>query len=181
MIKASVPLLLAMLLLTSCATRRPSWAALPRFKEQDRANLIVRYYTDDTSYVLKPKKADGRFLTILNKEAVLDVAKQQPDRQLAVVILIHYGADSQAATVKHQWSNLLTEAGYQRVVFLRALNSMQVNGLPVLAGGADAPATASATGIGHPGLSLYAARLQPLQSPLAMVANENALSYPARE
>ena len=33
---------------------------------------------------------DGAFLSILDKSAVLKVAKQQPGRELAVVILIHY-------------------------------------------------------------------------------------------
>ena len=122
-----------MLLLTSCATPQSPWAALPRFNEQDQASLIVRYYSDDTSYVLKPQQTEGPFLTVLKKDAVLDLAKQQPGRQLAVVILIHYGADDQAEAVKQNWKNLLAEAGYQRVVFLRAVNSMQVNGLAVLA------------------------------------------------
>lgn len=131
----SVPLLLAMLLMTSCATPRPPEAALPRFNEQDQADLIVRYYSDETSYVLKPKKTDGPFLTIHDKNAVLDLAKQQPGRQLAVVVLIHYVIESDAERVKHDWTTLLTQAGYRRVVFLRALNSMEVTGLPVLAGG----------------------------------------------
>jgi hypothetical protein len=110
-------------------------AAIRRFGEEDQANLIIRYYSDDTSYVLKPAMAEGPFLTILKKDQVLALAKQQPNRQLAVVALIHYGAESQADTVKHDWTSLLTEAGYRRVVFLRASNSMKVNGLPVLANG----------------------------------------------
>ena len=135
MLRISGPLLLATLLLTSCASPRSPMAALPRFSEEDRANLIIRYYTDDTSYVLKPAATDGPFLTILNKDAVLALAKRQPSRQLAVVALIHYGAESQADAVKHDWTSLLTEAGYRRVVFLRASNGMRVNGLPVLASG----------------------------------------------
>jgi hypothetical protein len=135
MIRISGPLLLAALLLTSCASPRSRTAALPRFSEADQANLIIRYYTDDTSYVLKPAATDGPFLTILNKDAVLALAKRQPSRQLAVVALIHYGAESQADAVKHDWTSLLTEAGYRRVVFLRASNGMRVNGLPVLASG----------------------------------------------
>jgi hypothetical protein len=135
MIRISAPLLLMVLLLTSCATHRRSTASLPRFSEEEQANLIIRYYSDDTSYVLKPATTEGPFLTILRKDAVLALAKQQPGRQLAVVALIHYGAESQADAVKHDWTNLLTEAGYQRIVFLRARNSMKMNGLPVLAGG----------------------------------------------
>ena len=63
------------------------------------------------------------------------MAKQQADRQLAVVILIHYPGDSEADVVKQNWKSLLAGAGYQRVVFLRASSGMQVNGLPVLASG----------------------------------------------
>ena len=103
-----------------------------RFNEQAQADLIVRYYTDDTSYVLKPAKTDGRFLGVLKKGAVLDVAKEQPGRQLAVVILIHYRAAPEGAKVKAEWTKLLTDLGYQRVVFLLAQGSMQVDGLTVL-------------------------------------------------
>jgi len=135
MIRNAVPLLLSVLLLTSCATFRKPMAARPRFGEEELANLIIRYYSDDTSYVLKPAMTEGSFLTILKKDAVLALAKEQPSRQLAVVVLIHYAAESQDEAVKHDWTSLLTEAGYQRVVFLRALNGMKVNGLPVLASG----------------------------------------------
>ena len=135
MIRILVSLSFAVLLFTSCATRQYPMAAIRRFGEEDQANLIIRYYSDDTSYVLKPAMAEGPFLTILKKDQVLALAKQQPNRQLAVVALIHYGAESQADTVKHDWTSLLTEAGYRRVVFLRASNSMKVNGLPVLANG----------------------------------------------
>jgi hypothetical protein len=110
-------------------------AALPRFNEADQADLIIRYYSDDTSYVLKPAAMDGVFMTILKKDAVLALAKQQPGRQLAVVLLIHYTDEGKAEAVKKDWTSLLTESGYRRIVFLRAVNSMQVNGLPVLANG----------------------------------------------
>jgi hypothetical protein len=133
MLKVSALLLFIVLLGTSCST--PPTSPVVRFNEQEQANLIVRYYTDDTSYVLKPTKTDGPFLSVLGKDAVLDVAKQQPGRELAVVILIHYGAESEAGKVKHKWTTLLTEMGYQRVVFLRSSGNMRVNGLPVLAQG----------------------------------------------
>jgi hypothetical protein len=128
--KVSASLLFVLLLATSCSTPRTA-----RFTEQDQANLVVRYYTDDTSYVLKPAQTDGRFLSVLKRDAVLDVAKRQPGRDLAVVILIHYAADTEADTVKTKWRSLLTGAGYQRVVFLSASGGMQINGLPLLASG----------------------------------------------
>ena len=131
--KVPASLLFVLLLATSCST--PQFASTARFTEQEQANLVVRYYTDDTSYVLKPAQTDGPFLSILKKNAVLDVAKRQPGRDLAVVILIHYAAETEAAMVKTKWRSLLGEAGYQRVVFLRANGGMQINGLPLLANG----------------------------------------------
>ena len=130
MIKASASLLFVLLLASACST--PRTAPMVRFTEQDKANLIVRYYTDDTSYVLKPAKTEGPFLSVLKQDAVLDLARQQPGRELAVVMLIHYTCQSETEEVRHKWTNLLTGLGYQRVVFLAAAGSMQVNGLPVL-------------------------------------------------
>ena len=133
MIRFLAPLLLVALLVTSCSTPRALNSAGPRFSEEEQADVIIRYYTDDTSYVLKPATTDGPFLTILKKDAVLDLAKQQPGRQMAVVVLIHYMSESQDKAVKQDWTSLLTKTGYRRIVFLRGLNSMKVNGLAVLA------------------------------------------------
>lgn len=130
MIRISASLLFVLFLATACSTLRTS-----RFSEQDRADLIVRYYSDDISYVLKPTKTEGSFLAILDKDAVLKVAKQQPGRELAVVILIHYRAESAAAAARNDWATLLKEVGYQRVVFLRSSGGTQINGLQILASG----------------------------------------------
>jgi hypothetical protein len=136
--KLSASLLLVVLLSISCST--PRNPPIVRFHEQDQANLVVRYYTDDTSYVLKPPQKDGPFLSILKQDAVLEVAKRQPGRQLAVVILIHNPAPAEAAKLQDKWRDLLTDAGYQRVVFLRATGGMKVNGLPIV--GSSDPALA---------------------------------------
>jgi hypothetical protein len=49
------------------------------------------------------------------------------------VVLIHYLSESQDKAVKQDWTSCLTKTGYKRIVFLRGLNSMKVNGLAVLA------------------------------------------------
>jgi hypothetical protein len=133
MMKVSALLLFVAFLATSCSTPGRHPEAL--FNDQERANLIVRYYTDDTSYLLKPQAKDGLFLAVLNKDAVVEVARQQTGRDLAVVVLAHYGAESQADAVKQKWNGLLTEVGYHRVVFLRGRTGKRINGLPVLASG----------------------------------------------
>ena len=131
MIRISGSLLLVLLLATACST--PGTPHLGRFKQEEQADLVVRYYTDDNSYVLKPATRNGQFLEVLNKDAVLEVAKQQPGRELAVLILIHYTAPSEANAVEQNWAKLLKGVGYQRVVFLRASSNMKINGLPILA------------------------------------------------
>jgi hypothetical protein len=52
---------------------------------------------------------------------------------LAVVILIRYTNEGEEESVRQKWTSLLKEVGYQRIVFLRGHNGMQVNGLAVLA------------------------------------------------
>jgi hypothetical protein len=47
-------------------------------------------------------------------------------------VLIHYPGASQEDTTKLAWVNDLKGLGYQRIVFLRGRNGMQVNGLAVL-------------------------------------------------
>jgi hypothetical protein len=128
MLKVAASLLFVVFLATACSTPRTA-----RFSEQDRADLIVRYYSEDTSYVVKPAQTEGQFLSIFKQDAVLDVAKQQPGRKLAVVILIRYNTESEAEAVKRNWVTKLTQVGYQRVVFLRGMSGHRINGLPILA------------------------------------------------
>ena len=133
MIKASASLLFVVLLATACST--PQTARVTRFNEQDKADLIVRYYTHDTSYVLKPATTEGPFRSVLSQAGVLEVAKREPGRELAVLILVRYGCQSEIDAVSHEWTNLLKGLGYQRVIFLRASDGKQVNGLPIVAQG----------------------------------------------
>jgi hypothetical protein len=122
--------LLGTLLLTSCATPRPQEATEPRFNEENNADFVIRHYSDEVSRVFKPMQMEGPFLSTLAKQDILDLAKRQPSRELAVVILLRSNSSD---AVKQDWMKMLTEVGYKRVVFLRAENSrLKVNGLPVL-------------------------------------------------
>ena len=129
--KVSASLLFIVLLVTACST--PQTSQVVRFHEQDQANIIVRYYSDEISYVVKPQRTEGVFLSILRRDDVLDVAKKLPGRGLAVVILVHYPSQDTADAVRTKWASQLTGLGYQRVVFLRGFGSSQIEGLPILA------------------------------------------------
>jgi Abnormal spindle-like microcephaly-assoc'd, ASPM-SPD-2-Hydin len=109
-------------------TSKPS----QRFVEEEVADFIVRYYSDSTSYVLKPPMMSGIYRSIYDRPLALKLAAQQPGRELAVVVLVHYPTAEGEETIKLAWINDLKRLGYQRVVFLRGGNKMTVKKLPVL-------------------------------------------------
>jgi len=114
-----------------------------KFAEEEEADFIARYYTDEVSYALKPAMMDGVFRSICDRALLLKLAGQQPRRELAVVVLIHYPVAETEDATKLAWVNDLTGLGYRRIVFLRSGNRMQVNGLPILEG---PPAAAMSAG-----------------------------------
>jgi hypothetical protein len=119
-----------MLLLNSCATPRHPEADGPRFNEAHNADIVIRHYSNEVNRVLKPLQMDGPFVSTFDKGSVLDLATQQSGRELAVVILLKSNTCDE---VKQDWVKLLQEAGYRRIVFLRAdTPSLKINGLPVL-------------------------------------------------
>jgi hypothetical protein len=128
----AVLLVAGILLLTSCSTSTQV-AQAPRFTEADAADFIARYYSDGTSYLLKPATMDGPFRSICDRALLLKLAGQQPRRELAVIVMIHYVGAQQEETTKLAWVNDLKRLGYKRIVFLRGGHRMQVNGLPMLA------------------------------------------------
>jgi HYDIN/CFA65/VesB-like, Ig-like domain len=108
--------------------RKPS----TKFNEEDDADLIFRYYSDSTSYILKPAMMEGPYRTICDRSLVLKVAVQQPRHDLAVVVLILYPSSGLEDPIKLAWVKELKALGYERVVFLRGLNKLRVKGLKVL-------------------------------------------------
>jgi hypothetical protein len=143
-------LLSGLLLLTACSTPSPV-AKTPRFAEADRADFVARYYSDQASYVVKPPLKDGNmmgtrgeveFFHPCNRADVLKVAADQRGRELAVVVLIYYPGAGDEEIYKLAWLNDLKGLGYQRVVFLRGANNMEVNGLCVLESPSVLPAIA---------------------------------------
>ena len=124
-------LLSGLLLLTSCSTPSPV-AMRPTFTEENSADFIVRYYSDQTSYALRPPMMEGPYYSICDRAYLLNLARQQPRHELAVVVLIHYPYAGEEENTKLAWVSDLKGLGYQRIVFLQGRNSMKVNGLPVL-------------------------------------------------
>jgi len=113
----------------SCGTPQGTEPARPVFHEEDKADIVIRYYSDTVNRILKPKQLEGEFLSTFDIKGTLDLAKSQPGHELAVVILIYFNAND---AVKIKWVGLLREIGYHRVVFLRAKEGTEINGLSIL-------------------------------------------------
>ena len=119
-------------LLISCSAPTQVGKA-SRFTEAETADFVARYYSDETSYALKPAMMEETFRSVCDRALLLKLAGQQPRRELAVIVMIHYVGAQQEETTKLAWVNDLRRLGYKRIVFLRGGHRMQVNGLPMLA------------------------------------------------
>jgi hypothetical protein len=122
---------LGLVLLSACSTSRPV-ASSPAFSEADAADFINKYYSDEVSYVLKPVTMEGQYQSICDRAKALNLARQQPGRDLAVVLLIHYETPAEEEPVKAAWQNDLASLGFRRIVFLRADRSLRANGSPIV-------------------------------------------------
>ena len=122
-------LLLGLAFLTGCAAPERKASTEPKFHEVNSADVVIRYYSEEISRILKPLQMEGPFLISFDRGKVLDLAKQQSGRELAVVVLLQFNSSDR---VKMSWLTPLKELGYKRIVFLRAENGMHVDGLSIL-------------------------------------------------
>ena len=79
-----------------------------RFTEEEQADFIAWYFSDQTSYLLKPLMMDGAFLSICDRLLVLKLAGQQPGREMAVIVLPYYPNSGSEEAGKLAWVNDLT-------------------------------------------------------------------------
>ena len=104
------------------------------FNEEQEADVIIRYYSDSTSYMIKPALMDGQFRSVYDRAKVLAIARQQPRHELAVVVLVHYPNSYSEEPIKQKWQEDLAALGYQRILYLRGERKMNVKGLQILPG-----------------------------------------------
>ena len=122
---------LAALLLSSCASA-PSQSHA-RFHDQADCDAIVLFSSWDLITISKPDTRENGFLPLYHfAEAQKVLARPDYPHHLAVVICGALRSDSQEADLRKKWTDLFTELGYQRAVFLEAGSRGQVNGLAVI-------------------------------------------------
>jgi hypothetical protein len=128
--RVSAVLSLGMVFLASCATSSHRAKEEPKFHEANNADVVIRYYTENVTRILKPVQMEGPFFANFDRTGGLELAKQQPGRELAVVILLEFNSSDR---VKWNWLTPLKEMGYKRIVFLRAEKGLKVDGLSIMA------------------------------------------------
>lgn len=131
---ATVPALAGMVvLLSGCATNSPYVADGPKFRQESSANLIVRYSSENTVFMLRPYAQEGPFQRIFTRqELCAEIAAQPGDRTLAVVVINNYRMLALEQQTKQRWVDSLSRLNYRRVVFLRGNERGNINGLRIV-------------------------------------------------
>ena len=122
------------LLVVSCAHVSETTTSTPqRFRDGDTADLVLRFYSWDSIYVMRPDSREDGFLPLFSR-ASISQQLDRPDikRDLVVVVLGYLYSRDQQADILRDWKSLLDERGFRRVVFLRGTGHKTIDGLPVL-------------------------------------------------
>ena len=108
--------------------------------EVKQADFILHYWSDLTSYVLKPPVMDrtvgAQFYSIYGRADVLKLAAARPGRALALIAVTYFPDSAAEETVKLAWANDLQSLGYKEIIFCRGNPNKvdQIIGLEVLNG-----------------------------------------------
>jgi len=149
MMKWISSIVLTLGVVTGCTTSRPA-AQVSRFQNEPNASVVIRYYSDATSFMLKPEKLEGSFRSLLDKSQILKIAKDEPARDMAVVIIGIFETKQEEDHVMRAWMRPLKQLGFQRTVFLRAGRHMEVQGLPIIDNPSEQPALSGTELAGTP-------------------------------
>ena len=132
--KCVPPLLAAVLLLaSSCASHGPKSGIGRKFDEAASADLILRYCSDQTIFMLKPDGHEGVFYRIFDRDEICALdASRAGGRNLAVVVIGFNRTPAVESQIMDKWTATLADLNYRRVVFLRFRENEAVDGMRVV-------------------------------------------------
>lgn len=139
--------MMGMFLLNGCQSPHFASQAAPpaRFREGDRADIVLRFYRWDTIHLLRPDSRQAGFLPILTRDTLEGELKSRlVNKELAVVLfgrLIPGPLETQQAV---EWVEFLSRLGFKRTVILRGGTNNDIDGLPVVRDSAVAAAHSEA-------------------------------------
>jgi hypothetical protein len=108
--------------LCSCSSPTPISAdSRARFHDSSSANVILRYYTAERVYLIKPEyREDGYLIDLTPTTLAPAFDRLQVQRNLAVVVLGWSYTDAQLESMAADWKIVLQNLGFKRVVSVRA-------------------------------------------------------------
>jgi hypothetical protein len=132
--RSAVPLMFVagLLLLSSCASTQHAGVGR-KFKDTASANLVIRYASDQTIFMLKPDGHDGLFFRIFNRDELCAMdTSRTGSRELAVVVIGYNYLPETEQVIRDGWVESLAKLNYRRIVFLRFSEGKEVDDLRVI-------------------------------------------------
>lgn len=118
---ATLGLLLAALLLASCAGPSGNTTGEARFHETAAADVVIRHYRWEHLNLIKPNYREGGFLIQVSRDSLGPTFDRlRVNRRLAVVVLGWNYSDDDLQKLVAEWKILLRGLGFEQVVSVRA-------------------------------------------------------------
>ena len=117
------------LFLAGCATTQNSAQEEPKFRDARDANVVLRFSSWDYTFMTKPFYAEDGYMQQVRRDTFGNVLNRfDVDRNMAVVVVGWQYNGDQLDEILSGWKQTLGGCGFQRVVFLRATKSSELNG-----------------------------------------------------
>jgi hypothetical protein len=103
------------------------------FHEADSVNVVLRFYTWNTFYIVQPNFREGGFLRPLKSRDLGGAFSSLKLRRDMAVVLI--GTSYRGVNLTRSvddWKVVLAQHGFRRVVFLRDNDENKLDGLPII-------------------------------------------------
>ena len=131
----SLLLLLAVVFVVSCDTipTRPATDTGARFHDSGSVNVAFQFSRWDTIYMLRPDTRENGFFPVYGRDDLApEIERRSRARDLAVVVLGYIFSPDLENAYMRDWETLLGERGFRRVVFLRAGEHADIDGLLIV-------------------------------------------------
>ena len=128
-------LLLAVVFVVSCDTipTRPATDTGARFHDAGSVSVAFQFSRWDTIFMLRPDTRENGFFPVYGRDDLpAEIERRSRSRDLAVVVLGYIFSPDLENSYMHDWETLLAGRGFRRVVFLRAGEQSDIDGLLIV-------------------------------------------------
>ncbi len=125
--------LLAITFLVSCAQVPPTTDNHRRFHEDAATDVVLHHYRWEHINLTRPEYREDGYLVTLSRDSLGSALDRlQAKRNLAVVVFGWYYSQEQLDQLTGQWTALLRQQGFKRVVCVQGSGDKSVDGLLII-------------------------------------------------